>query len=361
MKMRKGKEFNPYLIITVVFMLLIVVANIAVWTIIFGKVDNRLASTQETVSGQILEIQNNLDKKVAEAITEGVLNDDTKAEIVNNASDRLSSTVEQTVIDTLNEQIARDYYLPQDYTSAGLFVASKNLYNVIELTCYGRQKQNANDTSSEYNIGSQSTGTIITADGYIVTNAHCVTFINYKYEPAGNYGPFIQYNKISYIDIFPSIKGRFTKHIEEYTFTVIACDITRDLALLKLNETVPTIWKEATLANSDYVKMGEEVIALGNAQGYGINMTNGIASKFSFYDNDYQEELIQTDAAINPGNSGGALYNIRGEIIGINSSKIVSSGVEGMGFAIASNSVKEFIDSVCAEKEITVNYLYREE
>ena len=186
-----------------------------------------------------------------------------------------------------------------------------------------------------------------------------VTFDNYNYQ-ASSFGPFVQYNTTSFIDIFPSIIGRFAGHKQEYTFTVIACDTTKDLALIKLNETVPAIWKKAPLANSSNIKMGEDVIAMGNAQGYGINMTFGIVSKYAFYDETYTEELIQTDAAINPGNSGGALYNVQGEIVGINSSKIVGSGVEGMGFAIASNGVKNFIDSVSKDMNLTVSYQYRE-
>lgn len=327
----KLKKVNPYLMIIFVFMLIVIVANVAIWVIIEHKVDIILGTAEE---GSDLTLD---DATIAEIV------EDTKSSVLESAQD------------SIDAQIARDFYLPNDYTSIGLYVASTNLYNVIELTCQGRQKTNINDNSTTYNISSQSTGTIVTDDGYVITNAHCVTFDNYSYTASG---PFVQYS--TYTDVYPSIVGKFTGHTEEYTFTVIAFDTIKDLALIKINEEIPSIWKKTTLANSDNVKMGEDVIAMGNAQGYGINMTSGIASKYAFYDEDYEEYLIQTDAAINPGNSGGALYNINAEIIGINSAKIVSSGVEGMGFAIASNSVKEFIDNVCADKGITVSYSYRE-
>jgi serine protease Do len=337
------KSISPSIIITVIFMAIVLIGNITVWSIIYNKIDN--------VESDVTEISSSSDL---------VIDDEMQATIIQQATEAVIPEVTQNATDEVSELLKKDYYLPEDYTSQGLYVAATNLYNVIELTCYGRQKTGANDTSTDYNISSQSTGTIITDDGYVITNAHCVTFDNYEYTVTGTFGPYTQYTTTEYTDIYPSIKGEFTGHDDEYTFTVIDYDETKDLAMLKLDGSVPDIWSKATLSNSDYVQMGEDVIAMGNAEGYGINMTSGIASKDSFYDEDYQEFLIQTDAAINPGNSGGALYNVNAEIIGINSSKIVDSGVEGMGFAIASNSVKDFIDTVATAKGITVSYSYRE-
>lgn len=335
------KTLSPSMVLTIIFMAIMVVANVTAWTIIMNKVDEKL---ENAAAGNVL-----------------TLDADTRSEIVTNAADQLTDKVKESVEDSLQQRIAREYYLPEDYTNPGLYVGSQNLYNVIELTCSGRQKTGPNDSGTDYNVFSRATGTIISSDGYVITNAHVVTFENYNYT-ASNIGPFIQYYRTSYSDIFPSIVGKFAGHSAQYTFEVVACDTTKDLALIKIKEAVPAdLWKTATLTNSTLVQMGEEVIALGNAQGYGINMTYGIVSKYAFYDEDYTEYLIQTDAAINPGNSGGALYNVRGEIVGINSAKIVGNEIEGMGFAIASNSVKTFIDAVAAEKGITVHYDYRAE
>jgi serine protease Do len=97
----------------------------------------------------------------------------------------------------------------------------------------------------------------------------------------------------------------------------------------------------ASAADSDEVRVGEQVVAIGNALGYGQSVTTGIVSALgrevtvrnTYGYSDY-EELIQTDAAINAGNSGGALLNMNGEVIGINSIKASANGVEGMGYAI---------------------------
>lgn len=90
----------------------------------------------------------------------------------------------------------------------------------------------------------------------------------------------------------------------------------------------------ARLGDSNQLEVGEEVIAIGNALGYGQSVTNGIISALDRKLEDYESPMIQTNAAINPGNSGGALVNARGEVVGIPSAKIGGSAVEGMGYAI---------------------------
>lgn len=102
----------------------------------------------------------------------------------------------------------------------------------------------------------------------------------------------------------------------------------------------------ATLGDSDSLRLGTPVIAIGNALGYGQSVTNGIISALNrevTMDDGSVGVFIQTNAAINPGNSGGALLNINGEVIGINSNKIASSYVEGMGYAIPISSASPII------------------
>lgn len=102
----------------------------------------------------------------------------------------------------------------------------------------------------------------------------------------------------------------------------------------------------AELGDSDFLRIGEPAIAIGNALGYGQSVTTGVVSAISrdlTIDSVTYENLIQTSAAINPGNSGGALLNVSGQVIGINSSKIASSTVEGMGFAIPISEVKDIL------------------
>ena len=102
----------------------------------------------------------------------------------------------------------------------------------------------------------------------------------------------------------------------------------------------------ATLGSSDDLKLGEPVIAIGNALGYGQSVTNGIVSALNreiTLENGFTGTFIQTNAAINPGNSGGALLNMNGEVIGINSNKIGGTTVEGMGYAIPITSASPII------------------
>lgn len=128
-------------------------------------------------------------------------------------------------------------------------------------------------------------------------------------------------------------------------------DATRDLAVIAVplenieDETLEVI-KVASLGDSDSLKVGEPAIAIGNALGYGQSVTTGIVSAVGREMDDYEGQYIQTDAAINPGNSGGALLNINGEVIGINSAKIASSEVEGMGFAIPITDVQKVIQNL---------------
>ena len=118
----------------------------------------------------------------------------------------------------------------------------------------------------------------------------------------------------------------------------------------------------ATIGNSNNLKVGEQVIAIGNALGYGQSVTTGIVSAKNRQLNsddtigDYNSDsnkttnLIQTDAAINPGNSGGALLNMNGEVVGINSSKLASTEVEGIGYAIAISDVTDTLESLMNEE-----------
>ena len=118
----------------------------------------------------------------------------------------------------------------------------------------------------------------------------------------------------------------------------------------------------ATIGNSDNLKVGEQVVAIGNALGYGQSVTTGIVSAknrqlnsddtVGDYDSDSNSatNLIQTDAAINPGNSGGALLNMNGEVVGINSAKLASTAVEGIGYAIAISDVTDTLESLMNEE-----------
>ena len=128
-------------------------------------------------------------------------------------------------------------------------------------------------------------------------------------------------------------------------------DSARDLAVVavpldKISDDTMNAIKVATLGDSDSLKVGDPAIAIGNALGYGQSVTTGIVSATGRTIDGFDGEYIQTDAAINPGNSGGALLNANGEVIGINSAKINSSAVEGMGFAIPISDASDVIQNL---------------
>ncbi len=108
----------------------------------------------------------------------------------------------------------------------------------------------------------------------------------------------------------------------------------------------------ATMGNSDSMKVGDEVVAIGNALGLGQSVTAGIVSAIDreVTIDDYTANLIQTDAAINPGNSGGALFNMNGELIGINNAKFASDTIEGMGYAIPMSTAQPIIETLMSQE-----------
>ena len=128
-------------------------------------------------------------------------------------------------------------------------------------------------------------------------------------------------------------------------------DAAKDLAVIavqtkKIKDTTMDQIKVASLGNSDQLQVGESVIAIGNALGYGQSVTSGIVSATGRELDGIDEKLIQTDAAINPGNSGGALLNANGEVIGINTAKVATDTVEGMGYAIPIDTAKPIFEEL---------------
>lgn len=181
----------------------------------------------------------------------------------------------------------------------------------------------------------EASGIIIRNNGYIMTNYHVI-------QDAIDVATKKMNSNAKIEIILPNQKDK------PYTATYIGGDAKTDLAVLKIDATnLPA----AELGNSDDLKVGEMAVAIGNPGGleYMGSVTMGIISGLdrTVQEEDGQElKLLQTDAAINPGNSGGALVNSKGQVIGINTVKIVASGYEGLGFAIPINKAKEITDSL---------------
>lgn len=138
--------------------------------------------------------------------------------------------------------------------------------------------------------------------------------------------------------------------------TVKGTDSDNDLAVIAVklsdisDDTMSQI-KIAEIGDSNQLQVGEQVVAIGNALGYGQSVTTGIVSAVNrqLEDSNSENGFIQTDAAINPGNSGGALLNMQGQVIGINSAKLASTEVEGMGYAISMNDAYDTIEELMNE------------
>lgn len=128
-------------------------------------------------------------------------------------------------------------------------------------------------------------------------------------------------------------------------------DPNKDLAVVavdlsKVEESTLDQIAVATMGDSSQIQVGETAIAIGNALGYGQSVTTGIISATGRELDGIDVKLIQTDAAINPGNSGGALLNAKGEVIGINTAKVATDSVEGMGYAIPISEAQETIENL---------------
>lgn len=193
------------------------------------------------------------------------------------------------------------------------FVTATNnsIESVVSVYSFGGSR-----TLSENNIGS---GVIFSKDGYIVTNTH-----------------IISRNKLIRVKLHSG---------QEFDANLIGSDINADIAVLKIN--TDKMLKPINISNSDDIKVGDKVLAIGNPYGIGISVSGGIISATGRdYGNPYLE-LIQTDAAINPGNSGGALINENGNLIGINTKIFSRTGAyQGLGFAIPSNNIVQIASEI---------------
>ena len=196
------------------------------------------------------------------------------------------------------------WYFITDNKNKLVSAADKSIGSVVTISSLN----NSSFSNNKNGIGS---GVIFSNEGYIVTNLHILNSqnINVKLDNGKN-----------------------------YPASIIGIDKNADIAVLKIS--TEDELKPINIADSDNLKVGDRVLAIGNPYGIGISVSNGIISATGRdYGNPYLQ-LIQTDAAINPGNSGGALINENGNLIGINSKIFSSTGAyQGIGFAIPSNVV----------------------
>ena len=200
--------------------------------------------------------------------------------------------------------------------------SKKSIESVVTIS----SSNNFNNTREKNGIGS---GVIFSEDGYIVTNLHILS---------GN-----------------QVNVRLNNG-KNYQATIIGIDKNTDIAVLKItsNDKLNPI----DIADSENLRIGDRVLAIGNPYGIGISVSNGIISATGRdYGNPYLQ-LIQTDAAINPGNSGGALINENGNLIGINSKIFSKTGAyQGIGFAIPSNLIVQIASELIQYGKIRTTWI----
>ena len=196
------------------------------------------------------------------------------------------------------------WYFISDNKNKFVSASDKSIASVVTIT----STNNSMYSKNKNDIGS---GVIFSEDGYIVTNLHILN--SQQINVSLNNG-------------------------KNYPAKIIGIDKNADIAVIKISAEEDL--NPINIADSNSLKVGDRVLAIGNPYGIGISVSNGIISATGRdYGNPYLE-LIQTDAAINPGNSGGALINENGNLIGINSKIYSNTGAyQGIGFAIPSNVV----------------------
>jgi len=199
-------------------------------------------------------------------------------------------------------------------------VGIKVTYNLTSFDFFG-------DTQSE--AKGEGSGIIVRKDGYILTNYHVIENAYESKKQTGKVDVYLPNNK------------------KPISAKIIGGDQRTDLAVIKIDQdNLP----EAELGRSSKVKAGELAVAIGNPLGmeFAGSVTAGVISAVnrSIEVEGRKLNLIQTDAAINPGNSGGALVNSKGQVIGVNTIKMASTGVEGLGFAIPIDEVKPIMEQL---------------
>lgn len=186
------------------------------------------------------------------------------------------------------------------------------------------------EDGTERTNNSLGSGVLISSDGYIITNNHVVENAR---------------------DIRVTLEGE-----REFKAEIIGTDPRSDVALIKIDV---NNMAHIVVADSEKIRVGDQVMAIGNPFGVGQTVTMGIVSALgrSIGLIDY-EDLIQTDASINPGNSGGALVNMRGELVGMNSAILSrDGGSQGIGFAIPSNMAFHIVEALKKDGEVKRAYL----
>ena len=217
----------------------------------------------------------------------------------------------------------------------------------------GNQEQETESSGSGIIVGQNDTELLIATNNHVVEGANSLTvcFTNQDGTAASSAND-VENTSTDSADDSTDLEGGTAVAAQ-----VKGTDVDNDLAVVsvKLSDIPEDVRNQITVANlgsSDDLVVGEQVVAIGNALGYGQSVTSGYVSALNkqVSSEDVNGTFIQTDTAINPGNSGGALLNMKGEVVGINSSKIASDSVEGMGFEIPISRAEPILDELMSKE-----------
>ena len=245
------------------------------------------------------------------------------------------NTTPDTVQEPILQQNSVNINVDEEATSVVEAVAKKVTPSVVGI----RTTTSVMSFFGNQEASGEGSGVIYREDGYIITNYHVIA-------------DGVENRSDTKIEVFLD-----TLDSKSYNATVVGYNISADLAVIKIDaKNLPKI----DIADSSKLNSGQYVITVGNPGGLEFmdSVTYGVISGLDrVVSSDSDVSLIQTDAAINPGNSGGALVNTKGELVGINSSKIVAEEFEGMGFAVPSNTVVEICNKIIERENSPEPYI----
>lgn len=229
----------------------------------------------------------------------------------------------------------------EGYSEIGTSVAQKVLPSIVGIKV--EYPVNSIFMQQQNTATAEGSGIIISEDGYILTNNHVIN--------SSSTSSYYSLGEATKVSVY------LYNDETEYEATIVGTDEETDLAVIKIEKAG---LQSAELGDSDRVTVGEFAMAVGNPLGMQSSVTAGMigAVNREITGSDGKKyKLIQTDAAINSGNSGGALVNSKGQVIGINTLKIASTGVEGMGFAIPINSAKPIYEQLITYNKVKRPYI----
>lgn len=224
----------------------------------------------------------------------------------------------------------------KNFNDTSVGVANKVLPSIVNIDVEYDINTVFNSKATTKGTGS---GVVLSKDGYILTNNHVIS-------PK-------QDNQFYTVSEAKKIVVTFSDD-KSMEAEIVGVDALTDLAVIKLKEENKDL-KPAELGDSNNVKIGEFVMAVGSPLGFRGSVTNGIVSSINrkvTLNDGSSLTAIQTNASINSGNSGGALVNAKGEVIGINTLKLAGGGIEGIGFAIPINDTKPIVEQLIKNKKV---------